>query len=307
MFHHVPVLLHETIAWLSPKPDGVYVDGTLGGGGHAEAILSNGAKLYGIDRDADALAAATARLSGYAGFHALHGNFHDMKALLSREGIERVDGILLDLGVSSHQLDSAGRGFSYHMDAPLDMRMDRTQAFDARELLNTWPQAEIARVLRVYGEEAWAQRIAAIIIEHRQKAPLETTADLVRAVDAAIPRKVRDRDKGHSAQKTFQALRIAVNDELDPLEEALESAVSMLAPGGRLCVITFHSLEDRLVKHVFRRLDNPCVCPPGLPQCVCGKQPIVCLPHRAAIKPTTEEIEENPRARSAKLRVAQKR
>ena len=184
--------------------------------------------------------------------------------------------------------------------------MDRRQSFDAKELVNTWSEQEIARVLRDYGEEAWAARIAQMIVEHRARAPLATTGDLVRAVDAAIPRKVRDRDTGHSAQKTFQALRIAVNDELAPLGQALEDAVSLLRPGGRLCVITFHSLEDRIVKQTFRRLERPCTCPPGLPVCICGKKPSVGLPVRGALKPGAEEIAQNPRARSAKLRVAQK-
>ena len=184
--------------------------------------------------------------------------------------------------------------------------MDQSQPFTAETLVNTWPKEEIARILREYGEESWADRIAAIILEHRQQTPLRTTGDLVRAVDAAIPRKVRDRDKGHSAQKTFQAIRIAVNDELAPLTKALEDAVDLLAPGGRLVVITFHSLEDRLVKQTFRRMENPCTCPPGLPVCICGKKPTVRLPSRGAIKPSKEETEQNPRARSAKLRVAEK-
>ncbi len=306
MFHHRPVLLSEALAALNIVPGGVYVDGTLGGGGHGEAILAAGGTLIGIDRDADALEAATARLSRFPAFCALHGNFHDIAALLAARGAAPVRGILLDLGVSSHQLDTAARGFSYHMEAPLDMRMDQTEPFTAAELVNTWPEADIARVLRDYGEESWAARIAAIIAEHRKRAPILTTGDLVRAVDAAIPRKVRDRDKGHSAQKPFQALRIAVNDELAPLEAAVEDAVSALAPGGRLCVITFHSLEDRIVKQTMRRLERPCTCPPGMPVCVCGKKPTVRLPSRQAINPSAEEIRENPRARSAKLRVAEK-
>lgn len=307
MFYHRPVMFEETMAWLAPAPGGVYVDGTLGGGGHSEGILARGGTVYGIDRDQDALEAAAARLSAYAGFHAIHGNFHDMGSLLAAQGIGQAQGVLLDLGVSSHQLDTAARGFSYHMDAPLDMRMDRTQAFTAATLVNTWPAGEIARVLRDWGDEKWAARIAAIIVEHRAAAPLQTTGDLVRAVDAAIPRKVRDRDKGHPAQRTFQALRIAVNDELAPLERALEDAVALLSPGGRLCVITFHSTEDRIVKQTFRRLDNPCTCPPALPICVCGQTPSIRLPVRGAVAPSQAEVDENPRARSAKLRVAEKR
>lgn len=306
MFQHQPVMLREVVEFLAPAPGRVFVDGTLGGGGHSEALLRAGAGVFGVDRDQDALDAAGVRLAEYGNFHALYGNFHDLRALLQAQGVGPVDGILLDLGVSSYQLDTAERGFSYHADAPLDMRMDRRQSFDAKELVNTWSEQEIARVLRDYGEEAWAARIAQMIVEHRARAPLATTGDLVRAVDAAIPRKMRDRDTGHSAQKTFQALRIAVNDELAPLGQALEDAVSLLRPGGRLCVITFHSLEDRIVKQTFRRLERPCTCPPGLPVCICGKKPSVGLPVRGALKPGAEEIAQNPRARSAKLRVAQK-
>lgn len=306
MFHHLPVMLSECMKWLAPAPGKTYVDGTLGGGGHTEAILRLGGTVYGIDRDRDALCAATKRLADYEHFHPIHGNFHEMDALLAAEGVAQVDGILLDLGVSSYQLDTAKRGFSYHADAPLDMRMDQTQAFSAKELVNEWPKEEIARILRDYGDESWAVRIASVMEEHRTVKPLETTADLVRVVDAAIPRKVRDRDKGHSAQKTFQAIRIAVNDELAPLEAALKTAVGLLRAEGKLCVITFHSLEDRVVKQAFRRFANPCTCPPGMPICVCGQKPTVVLPVRSAVKPSSDEIEENMRARSAVLRVAEK-
>lgn len=305
-FHHIPVMLDEVLDALKPEVGKVYIDGTLGGGGHTGELLSRGATVYGIDRDADALAAATARLGGHEGFHAIRGNFHDMKALAAQNGIPPLNGVLLDLGVSSFQLDTAERGFSYHADAALDMRMDQSQPFTAETLVNTWSKEEIVRILREYGEESWADRIAAMILEHRAKKPLETTGDLVRAVDAAIPRKIRDRDKGHSAQKTFQAIRIAVNDELAPLTQALEDAVELLAPGGRLAVITFHSLEDRIVKQAFRRMENPCTCPTGLPVCICGKKPTVRLPSRGAIKPSNEETQQNPRARSAKLRVVEK-
>lgn len=306
MFHHIPVLLQEVLDALQVVPGGIYVDGTLGGGGHGEAILRAGGRVYGIDRDADALAAATERLSKYEGFAPISGNFHDMRGLLAERGVDQVRGVLLDLGVSSHQLDTAARGFSYHEDAPLDMRMDRRQAFTAAELLNTWSPAEIADILKRYGDEAWAARIAAVLDEHRKRAPLETTGDLVRVVDAAIPRRVRDRDKGHPAQKTFQAVRIAVNDEIAPLTGALEDAARLLVSGGRLCVITFHSLEDRTVKQTFRRLEDPCTCPKNMPVCVCGQKPLVRLPIRGAVKPTAGEVLENSRARSAKLRVAEK-
>ncbi len=308
-FKHVPVLLDEVMAQLSPRPGGVYVDGTLGGGGHSAAILSRiqpGGRLYGIDRDQAAIDAATARLSALPGFAALRGNFHDVKALLAEQGVEKIDGMLLDLGVSSHQLDTAARGFSYHQDAPLDMRMDQRQPMTAADLVNTYSEAELTRIIRDYGEESWAARIARMIVEHRGIQPLATTGDLVRAIDAAIPRKVRDKDDGHSARRTFQALRIAVNDELAPLENALQDAVALLAPGGRLCVITFHSLEDRIVKHTFRRLAKPCVCPPKAPICTCGKVPSVKVLGGGGIAPSAEELNDNPRARSAKLRVAQK-
>lgn len=306
-FEHIPVMLDQVIEMLKPREGGVFLDGTLGGGGHSQALLARGAAVYGVDRDSDALTAATQRLRAFPLFHAIYGNFHDLPALAKAHGIPPLDGVLLDLGVSSFQLDTPSRGFSYHADAPLDMRMDQSQAFSARELVNEWPQKEIARILWEYGEERWAERIAAIIVEHREQKPLETTADLVRAVDAAIPRRVRNQDKGHSAQKTFQAVRIAVNDELGPLAQALEDAVSLLKPGGRLAVITFHSLEDRVVKLTFRRLEHPCTCPPELPVCICGKKPTVCLPQRNnALTPSQEEIKQNPRARSAKLRVAEK-
>ena len=308
-FEHVSVLLEETIDLLDPRDGGVYVDGTLGGGGHSAEILRrirpNG-HLYGIDRDEDALAAATQRLGGDACFTALHGNFHDVRALLATQGVEKIDGMILDLGVSSYQLDTAERGFSYHADAPLDMRMDRTQQLDAREIVNTWDEKEIARIIRDYGEENWAARIASIICEHRAQKPLETTGDLVACVDAAIPKKIRMKDSGHSARRTFQALRIAVNDELEPLKHALEDIAALLNPGGRLCVITFHSLEDRIVKQTFRTMQNPCVCPPRLPVCVCGKKPIARVLGGNGVAPSAQEVERNPRARSARLRGIEK-
>ena len=308
-FIHEPVLLNEVLAWMNVRPGGVYADGTLGGGGHSSAILrlSGGtATLYGIDRDMTAIDAATARLQEFPGFHALHGNFHDGKRLLQEAGAPQLDGVLLDLGVSSPQLDVGERGFSYHEDAPLDMRMDTTQGVTAAELLNTLPEKEICRIIRDYGEEKWAARIAAIICEHRAKKPLATTFDLVHAVDAAIPKAVRRKDDGHPARRTFQAVRIAVNDELDPLDQALCDFVDCLKPGGRILVITFHSLEDRLVKRCFQRLQNPCTCPPRAPICTCGKKPQVRVLAKGAVPPTEEEVARNPRARSAKLRVAEK-
>ena len=308
-FNHVSVMLGPTVDLLGVREGGVYVDGTLGGGGHSAEILRrlNGTgHLYGIDRDNDALAAATARLGGAGNFTAIKGNFHDVRALLEARGVSRIDGMMIDLGVSSYQLDTAERGFSYHADAPLDMRMDQDQALTAADIVNTWPKEELTRILRDYAEEKWAARIAEIILEHRAKKPLETTGDLVACVDAAIPKKIRQQDSGHSARRTFQALRIAVNDELDPLRQALEDMVELLAPGGHLAVLTFHSLEDRIVKQTFRRLANPCTCPPKIPVCICGKKPVVRVLGGGGIKPDREEIERNPRSRSAMLRGCEK-
>ncbi len=309
-FVHEPVMLSEVLAWMAPRPGGVYCDGTLGGGGHSEAILraaGEETRLFGIDRDETAIAAASDRLKAYPGFRAIHGNFHDAKALLAEAGAPPLDGVLLDLGVSSPQLDTPERGFSYHEDAPLDMRMDRSRGITAAELLNTADETEIAGIIRDFGEEKWAARIAKIICEHRKEKPLETTFDLVRAVDAAIPKAVRRKEDGHPARRTFQAIRIAVNDELTPLDQALCDFVDCLKPGGRLCVITFHSLEDRLVKRCFQRLHNPCVCPPKAPICTCGRKPVINILAGGAVAPGEEEIQRNPRARSAKLRVAEKR
>ena len=308
-FVHEPVLLREVLEWIRPEAGGVYCDGTLGGGGHSGAILEAAggqARLFGIDRDERAIAAATARLERYPGFRAIHGNFHDAKALLAACGAPPLSGALLDLGVSSPQLDTPERGFSYHEDAPLDMRMDQSQGRTAAELLNTASERELTEIIRDYGEEKWAARIAKIICEHRAERPLETTFDLVRAVDAAIPKAVRRREDGHPARRTFQAVRIAVNDELTPLDQAVRDLTDCLKPGGRICVITFHSLEDRLVKRCFQRLQNPCVCPPKAPVCTCGRRPVARVLAGGAVKPSAEELERNPRARSAKLRVAEK-
>ena len=304
-FRHLSVMLEETVDMLDVRMGGVYVDGTLGGGGHSAEILrrlGGTGHLYGIDRDNDALAAATARLGGAGNFTAVKGNIQDEKALLAQACVTQMDGMMIDLGVSSYQLDTAERGFSYHADAPLDMRMDQDQALTAREIVNTWPKAEIARILREYAEEKWAVRIAEIIVEHRERKPLETTADLVACVDAAIPKKVRMQASGHSARRTFQALRIAVNDELDPLRTALEDMVDLLRPGGHLAVLTFHSLEDRIVKQTLRRLANPCTCPPKIPVCICGKKPVVKVLGGGGVKPSAEEIAVNARSRSAMLR-----
>lgn len=308
-FHHIPVLFDEVMEWMQPRADGVYADGTLGGGGHSEGILrlSGGtATLYGIDRDEDAIRAAGERLKGYPGFHAIHGNFHDAKALLAAVGAPPLTGALLDLGVSSHQLDEGERGFSYHEDAPLDMRMDQSTGLTAAEYLAQVTPEEFRRILTDYGEEKWAARIAQIFAEKRAQKPIETTADLVAVVDAAIPKAVRRKDDGHPARRTFQAVRIAVNDELAPLEKALRDFVELLAPGGRLLVITFHSLEDRIVKNTFRAMQHPCTCPPKAPICTCGKVPLGKALGGGGVKPSNREVQENVRARSAKLRIFEK-
>lgn len=308
-FEHISVMLEETVDMLGVRPGGIYVDGTLGGGGHSAEILrrlGGTGHLYGIDRDQDALNAATERLGGAGNFTAIKGNFHDVRTLLAEKGVDRIDGMMIDLGVSSYQLDTAERGFSYHADAPLDMRMDRQQALTARDIVNTWPEAELVRILRDYAEEKWAVRIAQIILEHRAQKPLETTEDLVACVDAAIPKRVRMQESGHSARRTFQALRIAVNDELAPLADALRDILSLLRPGGRLCVIAFHSLEDRIVKNTFREMADPCTCPKHFPVCVCGKKPVARLITRKPVTASPEELAANPRARSALLRVVEK-
>ncbi|MBO7662521.1 MAG: 16S rRNA (cytosine(1402)-N(4))-methyltransferase RsmH [Clostridia bacterium] len=309
-FQHEPVMLKEVLQWMSVRPDGVYCDGTLGGGGHSGAMLEQSggtAALFGIDRDETAIRSATERLSRYPGFHAIRGNFHDGKQLLAEAGVNRLDGVLLDLGVSSPQLDTPERGFSYHADAPLDMRMDQSSGITAAEYLNTAEEQELARVIRDWGEEKWAARIARIICEERERKPLATTLDLVQAVDAAIPKAVRRKQEGHPARRTFQAIRIAVNDELAPLEKAVRDFTDLLNPGGRICVITFHSLEDRIIKRCFKSLENPCICPPKAPVCTCGRKPVVRVLGGGAVAPTEEEIARNPRARSAKLRIAEKR
>ena len=308
-FSHKSVLLWECIDALNIRPNGIYLDGTLGGGGHSLEIcrrLTNG-RLIGVDRDEVALEAAKKRLSRHARKVTLvHDNFENIALILDALNLDKIDGMLFDLGVSSPQLDDGSRGFSYMADAPLDMRMDQDQPLTAREIVNTWSAAEITRILRDYSEEKWAARIAQIICEHRAQKPLETTGDLVACVDAAIPKKVRMQDNGHSARRTFQALRIAVNDELDPLKKALEDMVELLNPGGHLAVLTFHSLEDRIVKQTFRRLANPCTCPPKIPVCICGKKPVVRVLGGGGIKPDAQEVERNPRARSAMLRGCEK-
>jgi len=311
-FHHISVLLNECLEGLNINPNGTYLDCTLGGAGHTSEIykrLNENGTSIGIDRDGNAIEAATARMAGIDGparFVALRGNFHDAKQLLADAGIGKVDGILADLGVSSHQLDVRERGFSYHDDAPLDMRMDQSQTLSAKEIVNGWSEDELNRIFRDFGEENWARQIARVICDRRREAPIERTSQLVSIIDAAIPKKFRAKDGSHPARRTFQALRIAVNDELTPLEPALNDLVDLLNPGGRLCVITFHSLEDRIVKNAFRTMADPCICPKNMPICVCGKKPTVKLITRKPITASEEELEQNPRSRSASLRVVEK-
>lgn len=308
-FEHRTVLLDRTIEYLKVVPGGVYVDCTLGGGGHSLEILKRlgeRGRLIGIDRDQNAIKAAGERLASFSDKAVLvHGNFRDIRRIVHGIGITAVDGVVMDLGVSSHQLDRRERGFSYMQDAPLDMRMDRQQSLTAMEVVNTYSEADIARVISGYGEERWARRIAAFIVREREKAPIKTTGQLVDIIKAAIPASAR-RKGPHPAKRTFQALRIEVNDELGILERAVKDGVDLLKSGGRICVITFHSLEDRKIKNIFRELENPCTCPPKAPACVCGKKPVIRVVTRKPVVPDKEEIQQNPRARSAGLRVAEK-
>ncbi len=291
------------------RPDGIYVDGTLGGGGHAYEIcrhLSPKGRLVGIDQDEDAIKAATRRLSEFEGqTRIVRSNYRRMKEILAEAGISQADGIVLDLGVSSYQLDDAGRGFSYMADAPLDMRMDRRQRFTAKELVNTYSEMELYRVIRDYGEDRFAKNIAKHIVAARERHEIETTGELTEIVRAAIPAKAR-MTGGHPAKRTFQAIRIELNDELGALQDSLDGMIGLLKPGGRICVITFHSLEDRIVKNIYKKSENPCTCPDDFPVCVCGKKPIGRAVTRKPIVPSEEEIAYNSRAKSAKLRVFEK-
>lgn len=301
-FSHIPVLLSETIEGLDIKENGIYVDGTAGGGGHSAEILKRltTGRLISIDQDPDAISTLTQRFKNVENSIIIKGNFGNMKDLLELRGVRRVDGVLLDIGVSSHQLDTASRGFSFHEDAPLDMRMSQS-GVTAEELVNTLPYEELRKIIYEYGEERFAPAIAKGIIAAREQEPITTTLQLAEIVKANVPQKVR-RD-GHPARKTFQAIRIAVNDELNVLSRGLDDAFKLLGKGGRLAVITFHSLEDRIVKNAFKRFENPCICPPNFPKCVCGKVSKGKVITRKPIIPTDEEIEDNPRSRSAKLRV----
>lgn len=305
-FAHVSVLLNETIEQLHIRPDGIYVDGTLGGGGHAYEVcrrLSPKGRLIGIDQDAAAIEAAGERLLEFGDqVTIVRSNYCNMRLELQKLGIDRVDGILLDLGVSSYQLDSAERGFTYRKDAPLDMRMDRRQSKTAREIVNEYSEQELFRVIRDYGEDKSAKNIARHIAAAREKKPIETTGELVEIIKNAVPAKVR-MSGGHPAKKTFQAIRIELNRELEVLKDSLDDMIDLLKPGGRICVITFHSLEDRLVKTIFKTNENPCTCPSNFPVCVCGNKPKGRLAVKKPIVPGEEELEENKRSKSSKLRV----
>lgn len=305
-FVHKSIMLAETIESLCIKPDGIYVDGTLGGGGHSLEIvkrLTDGGRLIGIDQDGDAIEAAGKRLAPYEDrVTIVRSNYANMKKVLQELSVEKVNGILLDLGVSSYQLDNGERGFTYREDVPLDMRMDMRQERTARDIVNTYSETELYHIIRDYGEDKFAKNIAKHIVQARQQAPVETTGQLTEIIKAAIPKKVRAVG-GHPAKKTFQAIRIELNHELDVLKGHLEEMVDLLDDGGRLCVITFHSLEDRIVKNIFRTCENPCICPPGFPVCNCGRVSKGRVITRKPIIPGEEELKENSRAKSAKLRV----
>ena len=310
-FNHYSVLLNETIENLNIKPDGIYVDGTLGGGGHAYQVasrLSEKGRLIGIDQDADAIAAAGERLKEFGDkITIIRSNYANMKEELHRIGVEKVDGIVLDLGVSSFQLDTPERGFTYRDEnAPLDMRMDDRQSLTAKDIVNGYSEMDLYRIIRDYGEDKFAKNIAKHIVQERAKKPIETTGELTEIIRASIPMKVQVTG-GHPAKRTFQAIRIEVNQELTVLSESLDGMIDLLNDGGRLCVITFHSLEDRIVKNIFRKNEHPCTCPPEFPVCVCGKKSKGTVVTRKPILPGEEEMETNPRSKSAKLRVFERK
>jgi len=305
-FLHKPVMLNECIDMLNIVPSGIYVDGTLGGAGHSLEIVKrlDSGKLIAFDQDIEAIKNAKIKLKSYEDKVILiHDNFRNIKKTLEDIDIFRINGLLLDLGVSSYQLDSPERGFSYRYDAPLDMRMNQSSQISAKYIVNTYSEEDLKRIIRDYGEEKWASRIAQFIVEERMKKPIDTTGELVQIIKAAIPKKAREEDQ-HPAKRTFQAIRIETNHELDVIYDVLESAVELLLPGGVVSVITFHSLEDRIVKNFFRDESTGCICPPEIPVCVCNHQARLRLAHRKPLVPSEEELRENPRSRSAKVRGA---
>ena len=305
-FKHKSVLLDETIEALNIKPDGIYLDGTLGGGGHSYEIcrrLGDGGRLIGIDQDEAAIEAAGKRLAEFGDkVTIIRNNYRNAREALAQIGVDKVDGIVLDLGVSSYQLDTVERGFTYKYDTPLDMRMDQRQKLTARDIVNTYSEQELYHIIRDYGEDQFAKNIAKHIVQARVDKPIETTYELNDIIKAAIPAKMRATG-GHPSKRTFQAIRIECNHELDVLKDSLDDMIDMLNHQGRLCIITFHSLEDRIVKNVYRQKENPCTCPPEFPVCVCGRTPYGKATPRKPILPSTEEMEENSRSKSAKLRV----
>ena len=309
-FEHVSVLLHETVDCLNVKPARNYVDATIGGGGHAYEVcrrLGEKGSIIGIDQDEAAIEAASVRLKDFGEkVTIIRSNYCDMKSKLHELGIDKVDGIVLDLGVSSYQLDTAERGFSYREDAPLDMRMDRRQKMTARDIVNDYSEMDLYRVIRDYGEDKFAKNIAKHIVAARGINPIETTGQLTEIIRASIPMKYQKKS-GHPAKRTFQAIRIELNRELDVLKNSLDDMIEILNPGGRLCIITFHSLEDRIVKSAFKKNENPCTCPPDFPVCVCGKVSKGCVVTRKPILPSEEELEYNSRSKSAKLRIFERR
>ena len=308
-FHHVSVLLAESVDGLNIHSGGIYVDGTMGGGGHSSEILKrlDSGKLIGFDRDETAINVCRERLSGYSDrVEFVNRNFFEIKDVLAELGIEKIDGAILDLGVSSHQLDTAERGFSYQHDAPLDMRMNVKDTLTARDVVNTYKEEELADIIFRYGEDRWAKRIAQFIVAEREKCEILTTGQLVEIIKKAVPKGARQ-DGPHPAKRTFQAIRIEVNGELAGLEKAVRDFIDVLAPGGRLCIITFHSLEDRIVKTVYQEAAKGCTCPPELPVCICGKKPHGKVITKKAISAGSEELEENPRSRSAHLRIFEKK
>lgn len=309
-FSHKSVLLEETIEGLNIKPEGIYVDGTLGGGGHALEVvkrLGDKGRFFGIDQDEAAIEAASERLSGYREkITLIHDNYENAVLRLREKGISGVDGIVLDLGVSSYQLDTVERGFSYKYDTALDMRMDRRQPLSAKEIVNDYSQKELARIIRDYGEDKFANNIAKHIVAEREKEEIKTTFQLNEIIKGAIPAKMRETG-GHPSKRTFQAIRIECNRELEVLKNSLEEMIAFLNPGGRICIITFHSLEDRIVKSAFKKQENPCICPPEFPVCMCGRQPLGKVITRKPVTPADEEQERNSRSKSAKLRIFERR